>query len=332
MLKKTVYSILVLIFFILVTSCADSSKETYALEINFEFEDNKNCKTFGGEEFTVSLYSNSGKKTYSEKFKCEKDLSSVEIAVLEKADYTVEVILKDPIGQINRFGSAKIEFIGSDTLQVLMKKYIGGLYFYWEPSICSSYNVEDFKFSVKNELGESVLAEHWGVETVLDGFPFKCTNGEFQLFNLPEGSYLVTVKGYKKDSEIFRVVFTSGEREVSTGQTMVIEIDKVNLVVSDLFVTWGFDSRSISESSDPCVDAGVSQIRIEIEGDDYHNERVADCTATGRTFEFYDIHEGNYTVSVSDAEGRFFGEKEYYIEPGKIGKDTYKKTILIKEK
>ena len=161
-----------------------------------------------------------------------------------------------------------------------------------------------------------------------------CNAKKFEIQNIDAGTYQLTVLGFRSaDADRPRAGSDIQPFQVVSGQDSAVPLDNyLTLTVSDIAVGWEFDSKSITS----CDDAAVTTIRATAASDTDTFSQNVSCDLSGeRTFNFYDIPAGDYTVTVDGLDAAqkvtYTGNTLLTVEPGKVGKNGYTVDLFIKQ-
>lgn len=177
----------------------------------------------------------------------------------------------------------------------------------------------------------------WGEKVKMENFPIPCTAGRFEVINLPpEPTYKAQIEGFKDLADnAGRIKYDIPEFVSGRGQNKSVSIDKYKkIVVSDMKVSWQFDSRSI----DSCETAGIVKLRAELVSDSRTvSSSDQECDNKFYDLYIYNILEGKYVLYLygfsSEKETLFESSLDVgEIEAGNIDDKILKETILLKEK
>ena len=177
----------------------------------------------------------------------------------------------------------------------------------------------------------------WGEKVKMENFPIPCTAGRFEVINLPpEPTYKAQIEGFKDLADnAGRIKYDIPEFVSGRGQNKSVNIDKYKkIVVSDMKVSWQFDSRSI----DSCETAGIVKLRAELVSDSRTvSSSDQECDNKFSDLYIYNILEGKYVLYLygfsSEKETLFESSLDVgEIEAGNIDDKILKETILLKEK
>ena len=177
----------------------------------------------------------------------------------------------------------------------------------------------------------------WGENVKMEKFPVPCTAGRFEVINIPpEPTYKARIEGFKETSDgVGRIKYDIPEFVSGRGQNKTVNIDKYKkIVVSDMKVSWQFDSRSI----DSCETAGIVKLRAELVSDSNKvSSAVQECDNKFSDLYIYNILEGKYVLYLygfsSEEETLFESSVDVgEIEAGNIDDKILKETIFLKEK
>lgn len=195
------------VFCLLSSSCSDSGSEKEKnrdLTLTFKMD---SCSDFGSNlTFVYHIFSNYVEH-HRGKLACDDKSMNVEVP-LEPGKYSVNVFLVKDHNEKNEYdpenmsilqaGSTTFTISDSTTVEVPMGNYEGGIFAKWPVEICSAFQTDTMKFSIKDGKGETVNSVIWGVETKLEQFPVNCSAGELRIMDIPEDSYDVKIEGFRK--------------------------------------------------------------------------------------------------------------------------------------
>ena len=203
------------------------------------------------------------------------------------------------------------------------------------PSEDSTSEDTDSETPVYEETPVEVVV--WGEKVKMENFPIPCTAGRFEVINLPpEPTYKAQIEGFKDLADnAGRIKYDIPEFVSGRGQNKSVNIDKYKkIVVSDMKVSWQFDSRSI----DSCETAGIVKLRAELVSDSRTvSSSDQECDNKFSDLYIYNILEGKYVLYLygfsSEKETLFESSLDVgEIEAGNIDDKILKETILLKEK
>lgn len=319
----------------LVFGCSDSKHDTAELKISYSLEEGRTCQTYLADHFLVTVYDSSQRKISEKKIMCDSEEEGMKL-VVEKDSYYVSVVLLNKDNWWQSYGAAKAEVSGDTEINVAMEAYQGGMIFEWEPSDCSKYNLSLMTLDMFSE-GEPVTAVIWGEEVKLENFAIPCSAARLEVINIsPDPTYTAAIRGYRKSlKDESRVVYEIPEFVSGHGQNKKVNInDFREVLVSDMKVSWEFDSKSI----DSCETAGITKVRAELVSDEEYT--VSDeqtCDNKFSDFYLYEITKHKYTLyvyGITDKDEILFESSLELdeIEPGSIGKNVLENKIFLKEK
>ena len=319
----------------LVLGCSDSKHETVELKISYTLEEGRTCQTYLADHFLVTIYDSEQRKIREKKIMCDAQEQGMSL-IIDKDSYYVSVVLLSKDNMWQSYGAAKTEVSGDTEINVEMAAYQGGMIFKWEPSDCSKYNLSLMALDMLSE-GEPVSAVIWGEEVKMENFQIPCSAGQLEVINIsPDPTYTATFRGYRKSvKNESRVIYEIPEFVSGHGQNKKVNINDYRVVlVSDMKVSWEFDSKSI----DSCETAGITRVRAELVSDEgYTVSDEHDCDNKFSDFYLYEITHHSYTLyvyGITDKDEALFesslevGE----IEPGSVGKNILENKIFLKEK
>ena len=321
----------------LVFGCSDTKHDDTELKISYALPEGRTCQTYLADHFLVTLYDSEQRKFVENKILCgdEKYADGITLLV-DKDSYYVSVVLLSSDNMWQSYGSARVEADKDTEVTVNMETYLGGMIFIWNPADCSKYNLAMMALDLSAD-GELVKAVIWGEETELRNFTIPCKAGQFEIINIPaEPLYTAKINAYRKNSLAgeSRINYEIPDFVSGHGQNKNINIDSYKqILVSDMKVSWEFDSKSI----DSCETAGITKVVASLVSDEITVSDEQDCNNKFADFYLYDIPEHEYTLylyGVSDSgETLFESSLEIgMIEAGSIGKDMLENKIFLKEK
>lgn len=319
----------------LVFGCSDSKHDTAELKISYSLEEGRTCQTYLADHFLVTVYDSSQRKISEKKIMCDSEEEGMKL-VVEKDSYYVSVVLLNKDNWWQSYGAAKAEVSGDTEINVAMEAYQGGMIFIWNPSDCSKYNLAIMAVDLFAG-GDPVSAVIWGEETEIRNFQVPCKAGQFEVINVSaEPLYTASINAYRKkslDGEI-RITYEIPDFVSGHGQNKNINIDPYKqLLVSDMKVSWEFDSKSI----DSCEAAGVTKVVASLVSEEITVSAEQKCNNKFADFYIYDIPEHEYTLYLYGISGEdetlFESSLEIgMIEAGSVGKDILENKIFLKEK
>jgi hypothetical protein len=321
----------------LVFSCSDSKHEDTELKISYALPDGRTCQTYLADHFLVTLYDSEQRKVVEKKISCEDSDNDEGITLLVSKDsYYVSVVLLSEDKMWQSYGAAKVKVDKDTEVTVNMETYLGGMIFIWNPADCNKYNLAIMALDLFAD-GEPVKAVIWGDETELRNFQIPCKAGQFEVINVPaEPLYTARINAYRQNSLAgeSRVTYEIPEFVSGHGQNKNINIDSYKqLLVSDMKVSWEFDSKSI----DSCETAGITKVVASLVSEEVTISAEQKCNNKFSDFYLYDITEHEYTLylfGISDSDETLFESSLEIgmIESGSVGKDMLENRIFLKEK
>ncbi|MBR4489400.1 hypothetical protein IKP13_02075 [bacterium] len=320
----------------LVLGCSGSGNDNIELKISYSLPEGRTCQTYLADHFLVTLYDSEQRKVVEKKIMCGEGESDPLTLLVDKDSYYISVVLLSKDNMWQSYGASKAEVMKDTSVTVDMETYLGGMIFIWNPSDCSKYNLAVMSFDLFSE-GEPVNAVIWGEESELRNFMIPCKAGQFEVINVPaEPLYSARFNGYRKKSLSgeSRVVYEIDEFVSGHGQNKKISIDNYRqLLVSDMKVSWEFDSKSIES----CEAAGVSRIVASLVSEEVTISAEQKCDNKFSDLYLYDITEHEYTLylyGISDSDETLFESSLEIgmIEAGSVGKDRLENKIFLKEK
>ena len=319
----------------LVFGCSDAKHDTAELKISYTLEEGRTCETYRADHFQVTVYDSDQRKISEKKIPCDAEEPGMKL-VVEKDSYYVSVVLLDKDNMWQSYGAAKAEVSGDTELNVEMVAYLGGMIFKWDASDCSKYSLSLMTLDMLSE-GEPVTAVIWGEEVKLENFQIPCSAAQIEVINIsPDPTYTASFRGYRKSvKNESRVVYEIPEFVSGHGQNKKVNINDYRVVlVSDMKVSWEFDSKSI----DSCETAGITKVKAELVSDEGYT--VSDeqaCDNKFSDFYLYEITHHSYTLyvyGITDKDETLFESslEAGEIEPGSVGKNILENKIFLKEK
>lgn len=319
----------------LVFGCSDSKHDTAELKISYALEEGKTCQTYLADHFLITVYDSLQRKISEKKIMCDSEESGLNL-VVDKGSYYVSVVLLSSDDMWQSYGAGKVEVTGDEEIKIDLKTYLGGMIFKWETSDCDKYNISLMAMDLTIN-GEPVSAVIWGEDVEMENFQIPCSAGQIEVINIsPEPTYTAVFRGYRNSlKNESRVVYEIPEFISGHGQNKKVNINDYGVVlVSDMKVSWEFDSKSI----DSCETAGITKVKAELVSDDgYTVSEEQECDNKFSDIYLYEITKHNYTLYLygrTDKDETLFesslelGE----IEPGSIGKNILENKIMLKEK
>ncbi|MBO4711817.1 hypothetical protein J5681_07880 [bacterium] len=319
----------------LVFGCSDAKHDTVELKISYTLEEGRTCQTYLADHFLVTVYDSAQRKISEKKISCDTEEPGMKL-VVEKDSYYVSVVLRSSDNMWQSYGAARAEVDSDTEINILMKTYQGGMIFKWDTADCGRYTLSLMTVDMFSE-GEPVNAVLWGEEVKMENLQLPCSAGQLEVINIPpEPTYTATFRGYRKSLKgESRTVYEIPEFVSGHGQNKKVNIADYRVVlVSDMKVSWEFDSKSI----DSCETAGITKVKavlVSEEGYAVYDEQ--ECDNKFSDFYLYEITHHSYTLfvyGITDKEEVLFesslevGE----IEPGSVGKNILENKIFLKEK
>ena len=330
---RSLWAILMPAVLFVLCSCDFSKPDQVEIILTVNHEEGVDCKTYLADYYEVVLFDSMQKKVDTLKFDCYSGLSELSIPA-EKGEYYFTVSLKDESGSIKSYGSGIADASTSDiTVNVDMAEFKGAVTFTWNSSDCENYDISLFKFTMLKE-DEKVSAVIWGKETEISEYKVNCEAESFQVVNIDSGKYSAKAEAYRLvDSKNPRILYDIPQFMMVSGQTAVVKMnDSKEIVVSDLILSWEFDSKSISN----CENAGINSVIASLISDNDTFTLTDDCNNKFSKFMFYDIPENTYEIllrGMDDSENTLFeSSQELEIKKGSIGKDALTESIYLKGK
>ena len=320
----------------LVLGCSGSGNDNIELKISYALPEGRTCQTYLADHFLVTLYDSEQRKVVEKKIMCGEGENDPLTLLVNRDSYYVSVVLLSKDNMWQSYGASKVEVEKDTDVTVDMETYLGGMIFIWNPSDCTKYNVAMMSLDLFSE-GEPVNAVVWGEESELRNFAIPCKAGQFEVINVPaEPLYTASINGYRKKSLSgeSRITYEIDEFVSGHGQNKKINIDSYKqLLVSDMKVSWEFDSKSIES----CEAAGVSKVVASLVSEEVTISAEQKCDNKFSDLYLYDITEHEYTLYLygisEDNETLFESSLEIgMIEAGSVGKDRLENKIFLKEK
>ena len=320
----------------LVLGCSGSGNDNIELKISYALPEGRTCQTYLADHFLVTLYDSEQRKVVEKKIMCGEGENDPLTLLVNRDSYYVSVVLLSKDNMWQSYGASKVEVEKDTDVTVDMETYLGGMIFIWNPSDCTKYNVAMMSLDLFSE-GEPVNAVVWGEESELRNFAIPCKAGQFEVINVPaEPLYTARINGYRKKSLSgeSRITYEIDEFVSGHGQNKKINIDSYKqLLVSDMKVSWEFDSKSIES----CEAAGVSKVVASLVSEEVTISAEQKCDNKFSDLYLYDITEHEYTLYLygisEDNETLFESSLEIgMIEAGSVGKDRLENKIFLKEK
>ncbi len=320
------------------TGCGETKPENVELTISLSFPEGVTCKSYGQNlHFTVTLYNSEQKKTDSKEFPCTPETDALAMYV-EKDIYYFTVALKDTDDLNKSYNSGTVDLSNGDVeIKIEMEEYQGGITFRWKESDCKDFGINNLKFTLESDDGY-VSSVIWGKEEKIEDFEILCSAEMLEIVNIPAVFYTASAKGFRtQESKIPRIVYSVSDKfKVVSGQDQKIDINEYKeVMVSDIKITWEFDSKSIAS----CEDAGIVNIIASLISNTDTLSEETSCDNSFDPFYFYDVPPGEYEFlfrGLDDSEKTLFENseetQELVVEKGLIGSEIMKINILLKEK
>ena len=329
---KTVLFIIFIIFF---SACSDSKNNTAELKIDYTLPEDRTCQTYLADHYLVTLYDSEQRKVSEKKISCDSESPNSLTLFINKDFYYISVVLLDKDGMWQSYGAAKVEVVKDSEVSIEMEPYSGGMIFKWDSSDCSKYTLAFMDVDLISE-DEFVPAVFWGEKVVLEKYRVPCSAGQFEVINAsPDPVYSAHINGFRtSDAAQSRVSYEISDFVSGHGQNKKINInDYKEVLVSDMKVSWEFDSKTI----DSCETAGITKVVASLVSDDYTVKSTQNCDNKFSDFYLYEVVKGNYVLFVQglSENGEILFESSLdvgEIEPGFIGKNILKNKIFLKEK
>ena len=321
---------------VLFLGCSNSDDDKVDLEIDYVLDQGRTCQTYRADHFLVNVYDSEQRKIITKEIPCENKDDDKLIFSLEKDSYYISVVLLDDKDMWQTYGATKAEVLDDIKLTINMGEYDGGLIFEWDSDNCDKYNVSVMNFDLTSE-GKPVNAVLWGEETEIKDYQIPCIAGHFELINLPyQPTYSAEINAFRTPLSFTqsRIVYKIPDFVSGHGQNKTLDIDEdKKILVSDMKVSWEFDSKSIES----CEDANVKKVKAVLASDSYMISSEQECDDEYSNFYLYDIIQKSYTLSLygySEDDKILFEttEKLGEIKPGSVGKEILERKILLKEK
>ena len=319
----------------LVFGCSDSKHDNAELKISYTLEEGRTCQTYLADHFQVTVYDSAQRKISEKKIPCDAEEPGMKL-VVEKDSYYISVVLMSKDEMWQSYGAARAEVSADTEINVPMETYQGGMIFKWDTSDCGKYSLSLMTVDMFSE-GEPIKAVLWGEEVKMENLQLPCSAGQLEVINIPpEPTYTATFRGYRKSLKgESRTVYEIPEFVSGHGQNKKVNIADYRVVlVSDMKVSWEFDSKSI----DSCETAGITKVAAALVSDEgYRVYAEQPCDNKFSDFYLYEITHHSYTLyvyGISDKDETLFesslevGE----IEPGSVGKNILENKIFLKEK
>jgi len=312
--------------------CMESKPDNVEVRINFELPPNTTCDTYLADYFELSIYDSTQKKITTKRINCGAKQTIT--LFMERQEYYATVILFDEEGYYQSYGAKSIDATAGDIeTTVKLDTYQGGVFFTWNTSDCKKYTLSYMNFTMKSD-GEPVKAKIWGEDVVLESYRIPCLAARFELINIsPDPKYLATIEGFREESDHTRIIYNIPEFISGRGQNKVIDINKFREVaVSDMQISWEFDSKSIES----CEAAGVKNVVAKLVSEGQIIQSKQPCDDKYADFYLYDIGYDDYELVLTGLgasdEALFESSKHIgVIEPGSIYNDILKEHIYLEE-
>lgn len=312
--------------------CGNSKPDQVEITIALNHGEGITCETYLAKYYEVVFFDSSQRKVVKENVDCYEGISEISVFI-EKGNYYFTVSLKDNGGSIKSYGSGSADASETDiTVSVKMDEYKGGISFSWNSDDCENYDISLFKFTLL-ENGNTVNAVIWGKDTEISNYEISCKAEFFEVVNIEPGKYSAKADAFRLEgSETPRITYNIPEFIMVSGQTTTVKMnDSKEIVVSDLFLLWEFDSKSIST----CSDAGIVSVTASLISDENTFSFTNDCDDKFSSFKFFDIPEGDYEIllrGMDTSDNTLFESSETIeIKKGSIGKDALSETIYLKK-
>lgn len=327
---------------VLFLGCSNSDDNKVDLEINYLLEQGRTCKDYFADHFLLNVYDSEQRSYITKEIPCDNKDDEKLIFSVDKDSYFVSVVLLDDKDMWQSYGATKADILSDTKLTINMERYEGGLSFEWKSDNCDKYNVSvmNFDLNLKSD-GTPVHAVLWGEDTEIKDYQVPCAAGHFEIINIDwEPDYSVKINAFRTPLSFMqsRVSYENDKFVSGHGQNRKIDLDdsaKITkkVLVSDMKVSWEFDSKSIES----CDDAKVKKVKAVLASDSYTISSEQNCDDEYSDFYLYDIIQKSYTLSLygySEDDKILFEttEKLGEIKPGSIGKEILEKKILLKEK
>ena len=330
-MKLSIFILLVALFL----ACSDGGRDTVELEVSYALDQGRTCQTYLADHFLVTVYDAEQRKVTEKQVKCDSEDSDRITLVVERGTYYISVVLRSSDNMWQSYGATNTEVIGDSRVSVEMKSYVGGMIFTWNASDCVKYDISLMTLNM-NSGDDPISAVVWGEDVEMKNYPVPCAAGRFEVINIdPDPTYTAEINGFRlsgdADSRIRYMIpeFVSGH-----GQNKNVSIDKYKeILVSDMKVSWEFDSKSM----DSCETAGVTKVAAHLVSDSLTVSAEQKCDNKFSDLYLYNILKGDYTLYLYgiSPEGETLFESSLEIgeiEPGHIGNDILKNKIFLKEK
>lgn len=320
----------------LLFGCSDSKNDDAELKISYALPEGRTCQTYLADHYIVTLYDSEQRKVLEKKISCENEGEEPLTLLVDKDFYYISVVLLDRNKMWQSYGAANVEVDKDTEVTVNMETYLGGMIFIWNPADCSKYNLAMMSVDLLAD-GDPVNAVIWGDETEIRNFQVPCKAGQFEVINIPaEPLYNARINAYRKNSLAgeSRITYEIPDFVSGHGQNKNINIDSYKqILVSDMKVSWEFDSKSI----DSCETAGITKVVASLVSEEATVSAEQKCDNRFADFYLYDIPEHEYTLylyGISDKDETLFESSLEIgnIEAGSIGKDMLENKIFLKEK
>ena len=331
-----------MLFAALIFGCSGSDHDETELEISYVLPEGRTCQTYLADHFLVTVYDSEQRKFAEKKVPCDSENPDSITLVVENKSYYVSVVLRDKNNMWQSYGAAKVEVNKNTEITVNMEPYLGGMIFIWNVADCDKYNVVMMAADLFSD-GEPVKAVIWGEDTDIRNFQIPCKAGQFEVINVPaETLYSARINAYRKNSLAgeSRITYEIPDFVSVHGQNKNISIDAYKqILVSDMKVSWDFDSQTIMDTDKPCETAGVSKVKAALVSEEVPVPVSVEqqCNNKFADFYLYDIPKHEYTLYLygisGDDETLFESSLDMgMIEPGAIGKDMLENKIHLEKK
>ena len=338
----------ILIFFLCTVfflGCSHSGDNKVELEISYLLDHGRTCKTYVADHFLVTVYDSEQRKMMEKQITCSEteDNNNTMTLSLEKDSYYISVVLRDANKMWQSYGSTKADVLKDTKIEINMQQYTGGLIFKWNSDNCKKQDVSVMAFNLMSE-ETPVNATIWGEDAEMKDFQVPCSAGRFEVINIDyEPTYSAAVNALRMPtSKQSRISYKISEFVSGHGQNKELNMEDSGffdkkILVSDMVVSWEFDSQTIVTSDDACKTAGITKVAALLKGENNEVGKTQDCDNAFSDIRIYDITEDEYTLYLygksDDGEILFESSLDVgLIEPGSFGKNALKNKIFLKEK
>ncbi|MBP5406879.1 hypothetical protein J6Z19_06995 [bacterium] len=340
-MKKIIFIITALFFL----GCSGSGNDKVELEISYLLDNGRTCKTYLADHFLVTVYDSEQRKMMEKQIACSEneDNNNAMTLSVEKDSYYISVVLRDAGKMWQSYGAAKTDVLKDTKVEINMQQYTGGMIFKWNSDNCKKQNVSVMAFTLISE-ENPVNATIWGEDAEMKKFQVPCAAGRFEVINIDyEPTYSATVNALRiPASKQSRISYEISEFVSGHGQNKELDMEDSDffdkkILVSDMVVSWEFDSQTIITSDDACKTAGITKVEALLKGKNNEAGKTQDCDNGFSDIRIYDITEDEYTLYLygksDDGEILFESSLDVgLIEPGSFGKNALKNKIFLKEK